>query len=149
MKQELKLGSPVAPTFLISSLLSAAPSSNNMGRKTKKRPPPRKEYRHLGPKPTAYDCLVCYRENEVDVRLRSDRVADIRCSSCDSWFRVELAGACTDEQDAYHVWVDIMDEEELDRARERMTMAACRGLDITVLSETSFLSSSCINRRVP
>lgn len=120
-----------------------------MGRKTRKRPPPRPQFGwHLAPKPEAYDCLVCYREKEVVVKLMEDQVAEIRCSSCHTCFAVELAGACTNELDAYHVWVDRMEDDELSQARARMTTAAVRGLDISCLSEQSFLSSTARNRRV-
>lgn len=82
------------------------------------------------------------------IKVKADRVADIHCSSCDTRYAVDLAGDCTDELDAYHAWVDAMDEEEMERARDRMNIAESRGLDVTMLNERSFVSTCVRNRRV-
>ena len=117
-----------------------------MTRKTRKRPPPRPQFFHLGAKPAAYDCPLCFREGEVAVQLvRSDR-ASIKCASCEVHCIVDMAGACNNELDAYYEWVDQLEGEERERARRRMEAVADRGLDVSQLTEVSFRSSVSVNR---
>lgn len=82
------------------------------------------------------------------IRVTGDRVAEIHCGSCDTRYAVDLAGDCTDELDAYHAWVDALDDEEMERARDRMNIAESRGFNVNMLNERSFVSNCVRNRRV-
>ena len=117
-----------------------------MANKTRKRQPPRKEYRHLEKRQKVFDCLLCYRENEVAIAVRG-LDADIRCNSCGFHCKVELPGDCASEVDAYHVWADEVEEKERREARLRMALVRSRGFDTSGLLEESFMTNCTRNRR--
>jgi hypothetical protein len=62
---------------------------------------------------------------------------------------MQLTGSCTDELDAYHMWLDKVEADEEQLARERMLTAERAGMDTTFLTEASFLSTTSINRLIP